>query len=78
MSSDLYNLCPVVGALNALRSNFRMGEVEGEARGFGSCDVEIGAGVFEPPTVSAMLRARIFIWMLHTQDTVFSVESSVS
>ena len=63
MSSDLYNLRPVVGALNALRSNFRMGEVEGEARGFGSCDVEIGAGVFEPPDDVKGDVARTYLYM---------------
>ncbi|MGB0645864.1 MAG: endonuclease [Bradymonadia bacterium] len=63
MSADLYNLRPVVGALNALRSNLRMGEVEGEAREFGGCNIEIEAGVFEPPDEIKGDVARTYLYM---------------
>ena len=63
MSADLYNLRPVVGALNALRSNLRMGEVEGEIRSFGRCDVEIEYGVFEPPDDIKGDIARTYLYM---------------
>ena len=33
MESDLYNLVPVIAAVNRKRSNFRFGEIEGEERG---------------------------------------------
>ena len=48
MSADLYNLRPAVGAVNALRKNFRMAQLAGEPRDFGSCDVEVLDGKFEP------------------------------
>jgi deoxyribonuclease I len=48
MEADMYNLVPVIGELNALRSNFSMGIIEGEAREFGACDVEIADGTVEP------------------------------
>lgn len=41
MEADLMNLSPEIGELNADRSNFRFGEVPGEAREYGACDFEI-------------------------------------
>lgn len=41
MEADLMNLSPEIGELNSDRSNFRFGEVEGEAREYGACDFEI-------------------------------------
>jgi len=41
MRADLFNLVPMVGELAWDRSNYAFGEVEGEARLYGSCDVEI-------------------------------------
>ena len=41
MESDLYNLQPAVGELNADRSNYSFGVVEGEPRLYGTCDFEI-------------------------------------
>lgn len=63
MSADLYNLRPVVGTVNALRSNFRMGMIEGEKRVYGQCDVEIEAGVFEPRASIRGDIARIYFYM---------------
>ena len=66
MESDLYNLVPVVGQLNAMRKNAMMGEVHGEVRRFGSCDVEIADGVFEPPPERQGDIARIWLYMAAT------------
>lgn len=63
MSADLYNLRPVVGSLNALRSHFRMGMIEGEERAFGQCDVEIDNGTFEPREAIRGDVARIYLYM---------------
>jgi deoxyribonuclease-1 len=41
MEADLMNLSPEIGELNADRSNFRFGDVDGEAREYGACDFEI-------------------------------------
>lgn len=48
MESDLYNLRPVVGEINQARRDYIMGEVPGEARRFGRCDVEIVDQTIEP------------------------------
>ncbi len=48
MEGDLYNLVPVIGELNNVRSNNKMGLVAGEKRQFGDCDFEVSKGVVEP------------------------------
>ena len=42
MESDLYNLVPVIGIINRVRSNYHFGEVPEEVRQYGQCDFEIG------------------------------------
>lgn len=53
MEGDPLNLRPSNGALNAIRSNYRFGEVPSEPRQFGGCDFEVskdGEGRYvEPP-----------------------------
>jgi len=41
MESDMHNLWPSVGELNADRSNYRYGMIAGEPRAYGSVDFEI-------------------------------------
>jgi deoxyribonuclease-1 len=48
METDLYNLRPVVGEINQARRDYLMGEVPGEVRRFGRCDVEIVDQTMEP------------------------------
>ena len=62
MSSDLYNLRPVVGALNLTAIELQDGRGRGEARGFGSCDVEIGAGVLGRLTTSGRCCAHVSLY----------------
>ncbi|MEZ5930582.1 MAG: endonuclease [Alphaproteobacteria bacterium] len=38
---DLHNLRPTIGEVNERRSNYRFGLIDGEARDFGACDIEI-------------------------------------
>lgn len=67
MEGDPMNLYPSIGALNAIRSDYRYGEVQGEAREFGACDFEIageGRGRFvEPPEAVKGLVARTYFYM---------------
>ncbi|MDH5518035.1 MAG: endonuclease [Gammaproteobacteria bacterium] len=39
--ADLMNLVPAIGEVNGDRSNYRFGMIEGEARRYGQCDIEI-------------------------------------
>lgn len=48
MEADLYNLWPVVGELNGLRSNFQMAMVSGDSISFGKCLAKVGGRQFEP------------------------------
>lgn len=41
MESDIYNLVPAIGELNADRSNFTFTEIYGEKRAYGSVDFEV-------------------------------------
>ena len=41
MEGDLYNLWPVIGELNGLRSNYSMAQIAGKARTFGGCGAKI-------------------------------------
>lgn len=63
MHSDLHNLVPAVGQVNAIRSNHPYGEVEGEERRFGACDFEDDGDHAEPaPGVRGDV-ARVYLYM---------------
>jgi deoxyribonuclease I len=63
MEGDLHNLEPAIGEVNGLRSNFSMAMIEGEAREFGACDVEIADRKIEPrPAIRGDI-ARIYLYM---------------
>jgi deoxyribonuclease I len=63
MEGDLHNLQPAIGEVNGLRSNFSMAMIDGEARQFGACDVEIADRKIEPrPAIRGDI-ARIYLYM---------------
>jgi deoxyribonuclease-1 len=66
---DLHNLWPTVGEVNERRRNYRFGLIDGEARDFGRCDIEIdpGAGVAEPrPEIRGdVARASLYMARYH-------------
>ena len=63
--ADLMNLVPAIGEVNGDRSNFRFGMIEGEARNYGQCDMEIDfkQRVAEPPPHRRGDIARIYFYM---------------
>lgn len=65
MEADLHNLTPVVGELNADRSNYRFGMIEGEPRAYGRCDFEVDfkRRVAEPPEQARGMIARAYLYM---------------
>lgn len=63
MIFDLHNLVPSIGQVNALRSNDRYGEIEGEEREFGACAIEDKRGLFEPANEQRGDAARIWLYM---------------
>lgn len=66
MQSDLYNLFPAIGAVNAKRSNYNFVATVDAESDFGSCEMRISERKVEPP-VSA--RGRIARTYLYMQDT---------
>ena len=68
--SDMHNLYPSVGSLNAHRSNYSMAEIPGEKREWGSCDFEISSRKVEPKDDVKGDIARIYKYM----DSVYPVK----
>ena len=63
MEADLYNLQPVIGEVNADRSNFSMAMIDGETRAYGACDVEVFGRKIEPrPEIRGDI-ARTYFYM---------------
>lgn len=63
MQADMHNLQPAIGEVNGDRSNYPMGQLPGEARLYGACDVEIRDQRIEP---AARIRgdiARTYLYM---------------
>ena len=63
IQADMYNLYPAVWALNALRSNYNIAEIQGEKREFWKCDFEIDNRKMEPPTNMKGDIARVYMYM---------------
>ncbi len=66
MQSDLYNLYPAIGAVNALRSNYNFTMLAGEKSDFGSCKMKISKRKAEPPKSARGRIARTYIYMEKT------------
>lgn len=68
MESDLYNLVPVIGEIIEDRSDHALGEIKGEERLYGACDLEVdtGAGLIEPPERVRGDIARVYLYMRAT------------
>ena len=63
MQTDMYNLFPAIGAVNALRSNFNYAMLAGEPATFGSCDMKISGNKTEPPARARGQIARTYFYM---------------
>ena len=61
--NDLHNLRPANGEINAMRSNYKFGIIEGEERKFGVCNFEVKNRVAEPPNDRQGDIARIYLFM---------------
>lgn len=72
--TDLYNLVPSIGSLNATRGDRWLWEIPGEAREYGQCDFERatigGDTVIEPPDSHKGNVARIILYYIerHSVD----------
>jgi len=63
MQSDLYNLYPAIGAVNAMRSNYNFTMLTGEKSDFGSCQMKVANRKAEPPKRARGRIARTYLYM---------------
>lgn len=63
MEADLYNLQPAIGEVNGDRSHYPPAIIEGEARAYGACDVEIEDQRMEPRSAIRGDIARTYLYM---------------
>jgi deoxyribonuclease-1 len=68
MQSDMYNLYPAIGAVNASRSNYNFVMLNTEESSFGSCEMKIAKRKAEPPENSRGMIARSYLYMHQTYD----------
>lgn len=66
MQSDMYNLYPAIGSVNALRSNYSFTVLPAAQSDFGSCDMKIESRKAEPPERSRGQIARTYLYMEST------------
>jgi len=64
MESDLHNLFPAIGEVNGDRSNYIFGEIPGESRIYGQCDIEITKRTAEPNEKIRGDIARSYFYMM--------------
>ena len=63
MEADLYNLWPIIGELNGLRSNYTMAELTEKPSQFGGCKAKVFERKFEPEDMFKGLVARDYMYM---------------
>ncbi len=63
MEADLYNLQPAIGEVNGDRSDKGVGNISGEKRDYGKCDVEINKDLVEPKKSIRGDVARTYFYM---------------
>lgn len=63
MQSDMYNLVPAIGAVNAVRSNYNFRPLPEASSDFGSCEMKIEDQKAEPPAQSRGAIARTYQYM---------------
>ena len=63
MQSDMFNLYPAIGAVNALRSNYNFTMLRNLKSDFGSCAMKIDNRKAEPPETARGQIARTYLYM---------------
>lgn len=63
MQSDMFNLYPAIGSVNALRSNYNFVMLPDGSSSFGSCDMQIKDNKAQPPEKSRGMIARAYLYM---------------
>lgn len=76
MQADLYNLYPAIGAVNAMRSNYRYSMLgDGVPATFGSCSMKIDGRRAEPPEAARGTIARTVLYMADVYRGVYRLSN---
>ena len=73
IQSDMYNLFPAVGAVNASRGHLTYDEIPGDRPSFGTCKMEIRGDRAEPPSESRGRIARAMLYMAETYPDAYRI-----
>jgi deoxyribonuclease I len=76
MQADMFNLFPSVGAVNAVRSNYRYAELPGVKPLFGGCEMKVQGRKAEPPDRAKGQVARATLYMEESYRPVFHLSDS--
>jgi len=63
IASDLHNMAPVIGSVNAARRHFPYTRLSGAFSSFGTCDIKIAKRLVQPPEKNRGLIARAMLYM---------------
>jgi deoxyribonuclease-1 len=63
MQSDMFNLYPAIGSVNAMRSNYNFVMLPDGKSSFGSCDMQIKENKAQPPEKARGTIARSYLYM---------------
>lgn len=66
MQSDMHNLVPAIGSVNASRQNYNFEMLPGEKSDFGTCPMKISGNKAEPPEWTRGAIARTYKYMQST------------
>lgn len=76
MQSDMYNLYPSIGSVNAVRGNKNFTKLpESAPNSFGSCAMKLEGNKVEPPTASRGAIARAYKYMASAYPKFFRLSS---
>ncbi|WP_261979517.1 endonuclease [Buchnera aphidicola] len=79
IESDLHNLQPSIGEVNADRSNFIYGELNSDIKQYGKCNIKIDfkKKIVEPPKISRGPIARTYLYMSEIYNIKLSKQEKI-
>lgn len=76
MQSDMYNLYPAIGSVNATRGHKDFDILDNEKPDFGTCEMKVSRDKVEPPEYSRGVIARTYLYMQYAYSPKFKMSRS--